>query len=211
MSDHHDPVKALSEIDPIDGQRLAASWDDSPAKTALFEELRMNVDVRPDTETARKGPARPRRFATVVAVTTLTIAGAAVAVAQITARPGAPVAGPGLPQVCTDGADDATCVDALIDQVSEDGTDVQKALVADGFVAADEYRQVADDVVACHQQHGIDARYEQAATGGSWTYDLIATIPTDMDRSTYSEIREDCLDEYQFHAINLLWQLTGSN
>ena len=211
MSDRHDPVETLSEIDPIDGQRLVASWDDSSAKTALFEELRMNVDVHPDTETDRTGPARPRRFATVVAVATLTIAGAAVAVAQITAQPGAPVAGPGLPEICAEGADDTTCIDALIGQVTEGGTDAQQTLVADGVVGADEYRQVADDVVACHQQHGIDARYEQAGTGDSWTYDLIATIPTDMESSTYSQLHEDCLEENQFHANNLLWQLTGSS
>lgn len=212
MSDRHDPVEALSEIDPIDGQRLVASWDASPAKTALFEELRMKVDAHPDTQTdTAPGRARPRRIATVVAAATLTIGGAAVAVAQLTAAPAAPVAGPGLPEVCAEGSDNVTCVDALIDQINEDGTDAEKSMVADGVVGADEYQQVADAVVACHQQHGIDARYEQAANGDGWTYDLIATIPSGMDRTTYSQIHEDCLEEHQFHAINLLWQLTGSN
>src|SRR5680860_1310004 len=46
MSDHQHSQDALRRIDPVDRERLIASWSDSEAKQALFQEITtMSVDA----------------------------------------------------------------------------------------------------------------------------------------------------------------------
>lgn len=77
MRDHHDPVDAIRRLAPIDRDRLAASWSDSDAKTALFQEITA-MPVETDTLTRPPAPRRiPRRtlaLAASLAVAAITLA-----------------------------------------------------------------------------------------------------------------------------------------
>ncbi len=62
MARRHDPIDDLRGHDPIDGDRLAASWDGSDAKQALFQEITtMDVDTLPPALAREPAPPRRRR------------------------------------------------------------------------------------------------------------------------------------------------------
>jgi hypothetical protein len=91
MARRPDPIDEIRRLDPVDGARLAASWDGSDAKQALFQEITtMPVDTDvPDarpTATAPTAstsvPARPRRRVAVA------LAGGIAAAAALAIVPG---------------------------------------------------------------------------------------------------------------------------
>ena len=63
MRHHTDPIDDVARIDPIDGDRLAASWSNSDAKQALFQEIiAVPVDtLSPATEPTHASESIPRR------------------------------------------------------------------------------------------------------------------------------------------------------
>lgn len=64
MRDHHEQIDDIRRLDPIDGERLAASWADSEAKRALFEEIAAEQVL---TVTPVR-PAQPRAIRRVIAL-----------------------------------------------------------------------------------------------------------------------------------------------
>jgi hypothetical protein len=132
-----DPIDELKRLDPIDGDRLAASWDGSDAKQALFQEITtMPLDALPaapsSPRTAPPSPPRRRR--------TLALAGGLAAVAV-----GLAVA----PGLLSDGGDAAYAVRELPDGVLVVDTSYGSMDVGDGHSLAAELRE-----------HGIDVTFE---------------------------------------------------
>lgn len=69
MRSHKDSMDDVSRLDPIDGERLTASWSDSRAKQALFEEVTsMSVDTLAPVHQSSPVKTRPRKFGLAAAV-----------------------------------------------------------------------------------------------------------------------------------------------
>lgn len=79
MNDRNDPVDQLPHIDPVDVDALTASWSDSPAKQALFQEITA-MPTEAATHGTRQRRGMPRR-AVFVAVTILAMSIATLAAA----------------------------------------------------------------------------------------------------------------------------------
>ncbi|HEX2028562.1 MAG TPA: hypothetical protein VHF25_11270 [Nitriliruptorales bacterium] len=83
MRDHHDPVDAIRRLAPMDRDRLAASWSDSDAKLALFQEITaMPIDAKAVTHPP--APARVPQRRRILALA----AGIAVVAATLAVAPG---------------------------------------------------------------------------------------------------------------------------
>lgn len=90
MRHHDDPADDIRHLDPIDGERLAATWSDGDAKKALFQEIiTMPVDPATSTRLPAPVPARTLRRRVAFAVG-LAVAVAALVVIQGTLFKGAP-------------------------------------------------------------------------------------------------------------------------
>ncbi len=88
MSEPHDPIDDLRRIDPVDGERIAATWADSDAKTALFQEI---TTMPVDTVTPLRTPVPPRRPRYRFAIAAgLVVAAAAIAIGGGTVFNGSP-------------------------------------------------------------------------------------------------------------------------
>lgn len=134
MTRRPDPIDELRRLDPVDGARLAASWDGSDAKQALFQEIiTMPVDTdTPDAHHAVTPPAtsmpaspRPRRRVAVA------LAGAAAAAAALAIVPG----------LLPDSGSAAYAVRELPDGVLEIDTARGSMDVGDGHSLAAELRE----------------------------------------------------------------------
>lgn len=185
MSDRHDPVEDLSEIDPIDGQRLVASWDDSPAKQALFEEITaMPVDT--DTSSSTLKTRVPRR--TLVVAATVASMGLATV---------------GWAVVSSDDVAEATSVGC---HTPDDAVEVVDAISGDpvadcASLWADQYGQEAPDLVAYDNgSGGIEVVPAAETVPGHWvaleagfTQDLrLIELEAALDDAA-SGLRSDCL------------------
>lgn len=61
MRDHRDTLDAVRRLAPFDGDRLAASWSDSDAKSALFQEITVRTsaaETAPSRATSTRAPRR---------------------------------------------------------------------------------------------------------------------------------------------------------
>lgn len=189
----------LRSVDPAAG---LDTDPDGPAGQQVLRRVLQDGDVvqRPasaDRPTRRRIPRR--RLAVVVALATLLVSGAVIAVADIftAATP------------LDDGADymaacfeaDAGCRDAVMDDIRENGSDVEQAIAADGVVTAEEYTRAADTVVACAE--GLDVEAVRTEADGGWYYGFL------IRQADRDDTLDGCMLDH-FERINQLWQAQGS-